>query len=88
MNPKAIIPRGTSKVFVYPYGRQPQQQQQKRGSKKDDDMVDNDLDRTLFQPQEIGSCRVAAVPMKAGVIDPSWSKGRPMFRIGRLPGLM
>lgn len=35
-----------------------------------------------------GKCTIGVVPMKPGLIDPSWAKGRPIFRKGRSVGLM
>jgi hypothetical protein len=36
----------------------------------------------------LGSAYVSAAPVKPGLIDPSWAKGRPIFRRGRNSGLM
>ena len=36
---------------------------------------------------EAGTCN-AGISMKPGIVDPSWAKGRPIFRKGRSTGLM
>lgn len=36
---------------------------------------------------EVGKANVSVVPMKAGLVDPGWAKGRPIFRKGRNSGL-
>jgi hypothetical protein len=35
-----------------------------------------------------GTCTVGVVPMKPGLVDPSWAKGRPVFRRGKSVGLI
>lgn len=35
-----------------------------------------------------GKCRISSVPMRAGLVDPSWSKGKAIFRSGRFAGIM
>ena len=37
---------------------------------------------------EVGKANVSVVPMKAGLVDPGWAKGRPIFRKGRNSGLV
>lgn len=37
---------------------------------------------------EIGKAYVSAAPMKPGIVDPGWAKGRAIFRKGRNSGLM
>jgi hypothetical protein len=36
----------------------------------------------------LGTAHVSAAPIKPGLVDPSWAKGRPIFRRGRNSGLM
>ena len=38
--------------------------------------------------QEAGTAVVGVTQMKAGLVDPGWAKGRPVFRRGRKSGLM
>jgi len=64
MNPKAMVPRGTAHVRVYP-----------DGNTKDDCL-------------EAGKCNVGVVSMRPGLVDPSWAKGRPVFRKGRPAGII
>lgn len=64
MNPKAMIPRGSGKLQVYPVGHD-----------------------AGAQCIEAGTCNVG-ITMKAGLVDPNWSRGRAIFRKGRSPGLM
>lgn len=50
----------------------------------------------LYPPKEggrkeriaLGTAYVSAAPIKPGLVDPSWAKGRPIFRRGRNSGLM
>lgn len=37
---------------------------------------------------EVGTAKVSVAPMRAGLVDPGWAKGRPNFRRGRNSGLM
>lgn len=37
---------------------------------------------------DVGTANVSVVPMKPGLVDPGWAKGRPIFRKGRNSGLM
>ena len=37
---------------------------------------------------EVGECHVSATPLRVGMIDPSWAKGRLVFRRGRKSGLV
>lgn len=61
MNPKAMIPRGSGKIRVYPVGHE--------GG----------------PAMDAGTCNVG-MTMKAGLVDPTWARGRPFFRKGRSPG--
>jgi hypothetical protein len=63
MNPKAMIPRGSGKIRVYPLGHE-------KGN-----LID------------AGACNVG-MTMKAGLVDPSWAKGRKYFWQGRSTGLI
>jgi hypothetical protein len=37
---------------------------------------------------EVGKAYVSSAPIKPGMVDPSWAKGKPIFRKGRNSGLM
>jgi len=63
LNPKAYIPRGSGKIYVYPSG--------------------HEHSRSV----DAGICNVG-VSMRAGLVDPTWARGRPFFRKGRSPGLI
>ena len=63
MNTKAMIPRGSGRVLVYPTG--------------------HDGDPCV----EAGTCNVG-MTMRAGLVDPTWARGRPFFRKGRSPGVV
>jgi hypothetical protein len=84
MNPKAIIPRGVATVLVFPYGR----------PSRNDNIVSTSIGSsdTLITkvppPLPVGTCRIGVVKMRPGLVDPSWSKGRPIFRSGRSAGIM
>jgi len=62
MNPKAMIPRGSGRILLYPEGRE-------------------------SQFCMAGTCNVG-LNMRAGIVDPSWAKGRRFFWKGRSPGVI
>lgn len=74
MNPKALVPRSAGRVYVYPTGR----------------TISATAGSTNAKPDkiEVGKAYISAAPMKPGIVDPSWAKGRPIFRKGRNSGLM
>jgi hypothetical protein len=76
MNPKAIVPRTASRVYIYPTGRQTTSTETPNPVSKQPDRI------------EIGKAYVSATAIKPGIVDPSWAKGRPIFRKGRNSGLM
>jgi len=67
LNPKAMIPRGSGKVRVYPEGR--------------------NEDSASLCIEDVGTCNIG-LPMKAGLVDPTWPRGRPFFAKGRSPGVI
>ena len=72
MNPKALVPRSAGRVYIYPTGRK---------------AMSGNMD-SKNEKIEIGKAYISAAPMKPGIVDPSWAKGRPIFRKGRNSGLM
>lgn len=73
MNPKALVPRSAGRVYVYPTGRTTSS-------------AGNTNDK--HDKIEVGKAYISSAPMKPGIVDPSWAKGRPIFRKGRNSGLM
>jgi hypothetical protein len=71
VNVKALVPRSSARVLVYPSGR--------KGSSPG-------AGRMPSIP--VGTAHVTVAPIKSGLIDTSWAKGRPIFRKGRNSGLM
>jgi hypothetical protein len=71
VNAKALVPRSSARVLVYPYGR--------KGSSPG---------ATRMPSIPAGTAHVTVAPIKSGLIDTSWAKGRPIFRKGRNSGLM
>ena len=79
MNPKALVPRSAGRIFIYPTGRTPT-----TSSSRPSGMRTN----MKYDKIEVGKAYISAAPMKPGIVDPSWAKGRPIFRKGRNSGLM
>ena len=74
MNPKALVPRSAGRVYIYPNGRTT--------------TTTTGPGKSQFEKIEVGKAYISAAPMKPGIVDPSWAKGRPIFRKGRNSGLM
>jgi hypothetical protein len=79
MNPKALVPRSAGRVYVYPTGRRTTTITTSSGTTTSNNISDK---------VEVGKAYISAAPMKPGIVDPSWAKGRPIFRKGRNSGLM
>lgn len=78
VNAKALVPRSSAQVRVFPTGRRQQQQRGESGGGSSSSSMG----------LSVGTAAVSATPMKAGLVDPAWAKGRPVFRMGRSSGLV
>jgi hypothetical protein len=85
MNPKNMIPRGTAQVLLYPYGRNNANKNANAVTSTTASSSSLSTTTTMKEkPIPFGTCRIGmGLPaIRPGLVDPAWSKGKPIFRTG------